>query len=195
MSSEVETSREFTRGLCRGIESLASRTPSAALQPRLRSERRCEVGLNTLQRIFITAFALVAAAQFARADSPSVTAVLSNSETVVGGTLELQIKVTGPGDAQPPEEISVDGLEIHATGQSRQFEIHNFATSSSVTYNYTILPLRAGRFTVPPQTVRAGGKLIRTPQKVLKVADSAGQPTTTRPNPGAQTQPAAARDL
>src|SRR2546430_7613519 len=72
------------------------------------------------------------AAGFAFADPPSVTAVLSNSETAVGETVELQIKVTGPGDATPPEEISIDGLEIHATGQSRQFEIHNFSTRSSV---------------------------------------------------------------
>src|SRR2546430_12228091 len=83
------------------------------------------------------------AAGFAFADSPTTTAVLSSSETVVGETVELQIKVTGPGDARPPEEISIDGLEIHGTGQSRQFEIHNFSSSSSVTYNYTILPLRA----------------------------------------------------
>src|SRR6266446_2798339 len=182
MSSEVETSREFTRGLCRGI-------------PRLRSERRCEVALNMLQRIFITVFAVVAAAQFARADSPSVTAVLSNSETVVGATLELQIKVTGPGDAQPPEEISVDGLEIHATGQSRQFEIHNFATNSSVTYNYTILPLRAGRFTIPPQTVRAGGKLLRTPELILNVADAPGSSSGARPSRGRQSQSISASDL
>ncbi len=68
------------------------------------------------------------AAGFAFADSPTTTAVLSSSETVVGETVELQIKVTGPGDARPPEEISIDGLEIHGTGQSRQFEIHNFST-------------------------------------------------------------------
>ena len=195
MSSGVETSYEFTRGLCRGMESLASRTSSAALQPRLRSERCCEVALNMLQRIFITVFAVVAAAQFARADPPSVTAVLSNSETVVGGTLELQIKVTGPGDAQPPEEISVDGLEIHATGQSRQFEIHNFATNSSVTYNYTILPLRAGRFTIPPQTVRAGGKLLRTPELILNVADAPGSSTGARQSRGRQSQSISAGDL
>src|SRR5881628_880681 len=132
---------------------------------------------------------------FAFADSPSVTAVLSNSETVVGETVQLQIKVTGPGDAQPPEEISIDGLEIHATGQSRQFEMRNFSTSSSVTYTYTVLPLRAGRFTIPSQTVHAGGRVIRTPQLVLNVADSPGQSTTTRPNRGGQSQAASARDL
>src|SRR6266536_1487209 len=146
-------------------------------------------------RILLAVFVAVALAQFARADSPSVTAVLSNSETVVGETVELQIKVTGPGDAQPPEEISIDGLEIHATGQSRQFEIHNFSTSSSVTYNYTILPLRAGRFTIPPQTVRAGGSLLRTPELTLNVADSPGRPSAARPNRGTQSQSVRASEL
>jgi len=137
----------------------------------------------------------ILAAGFAFADSPSVTAVLSNSEIVVGETVELQIKVTGPGDARPPEEISLDGLEIHATGQSRQFEIHNFATSSSVTYNYTILPLRAGRFTIPPQTVRAGGNLLKTPELTLNVADPPSRPSGVRPSRGTQTQSVRASDL
>jgi hypothetical protein len=137
----------------------------------------------------------ILAAGFAFADSPGVTAVLSNSEIVVGETVELQIKVTGPGDARPPEEISVDGLEIHATGQSRQFEIHNFATNSSVTYNYTILPLRAGRFTIPPQTVRAGGNLLKTPELTLNVADSPSRPSGVRPSRGTQTQSVRASDL
>src|SRR5256885_3372725 len=97
--------------------------------------------------------------------------------------VELQIKVSGPGDARPPEEISVDGLEIHATGTSRQFEIRNFMTNSSVTYNYTILPLKAGRFTISPQTIYAGGKLLRTPELILNVADadSPGRSSTSRP--------------
>jgi hypothetical protein len=114
--------------------------------------------------------------------------VLSSSEAVVGETVELQIKVTGPGDARPPEEISVDGLEIHGTGTSRQFEIHNFSTNSSVTYNYTVLPLRAGRFTIPPQLVRAGGQVLRTPELVLNVADTPGRASGARPSRGAQNQ-------
>src|ERR1700756_5661451 len=135
------------------------------------------------------------AANFAYADSPSVTAVLSNSEATLGETVELQIKVTGPGDARPPEKISVDGLEIHSTGTSRQFEIRNFSTNSSVTYNYTILPLRAGRFTIPPQTVHAGGKILRTPELALNVADAPGQQTTTRPGRSTQSQSTSAGDL
>src|ERR1043166_9816006 len=118
-------------------------------------------------RILLAGFAVIVGADLAHADAPSVTAVLSSSQATVGETVELQIKVTGPGDARPPEEISIDGLEIRSTGTSRQFEIHNFSTNSSVTYNYTILPLRAGRFTIPPQPVRAGGKILRTPELAL----------------------------
>src|SRR5438046_3054140 len=146
-------------------------------------------------RILLALYAIIGIAQVARADSPSVTAVLSNSEATVGETVELQIKVTGPGDARPPEEISIDGLEIHSTGTSRQFEIHNFSTNSSVTYNNTILPLKAGRFKIPPQTVRAGGKILRTPELALNVADAPGQQTTTRPGRSSQTQSTNAGDL
>src|SRR2546430_6728529 len=146
-------------------------------------------------RILLVALASIAVAEFAYADSPSVTAVLSNSEATVGETVELQIKVTGPGDARPPEEISIDGLEIHSTGTSRQFEIHNFSTNSSVTYNYTILPLRAGRFTIPPQTVHAGGEILRPPELALNVADAPGQPTTTRPGRSTPSQSTNAGDL
>src|ERR1041385_587909 len=135
------------------------------------------------QRILIAVLVMMACAALAHADAPSVTAVLSSSQATVGDTVELQIKVTGPGDARPPEEISVDGLEIHSTGTSRQFEIHNFSTSSSVTYNYTILPLKAGRFTIPAQTVLAGGKILRTPELALNVADVPGQQTQTKTRP------------
>src|SRR5205809_7480066 len=186
MSSEVETSREFTRGLCRGIR-------------RLRSERRCEVALNMLQRIFITAFAVVAAAQFARADSPSVTAVLSNSETVVGATVELQIKVTGPGDTQAPEQIPAEGLEIYRTGEDASSEIKfgagTMQVTRSVTYTYTVLPKSAGRFTIPPQTIRVGNNSLRTPALTLNVADAPGSSAGARQSRGRQSQSVSAGDL
>ena len=60
------------------------------------------------RRILLAFFAVIAIARIASADSPSVTAVLSNSEATVGETVDLQIKVTGPGDARPPEEISIE---------------------------------------------------------------------------------------
>src|SRR5207244_4350795 len=104
------------------------------------------------------------------AASPSVTAVLSNSQPAIGQMVQLEIKVNGANSTNVPETISVDGLEIHQTGTSRQFEMHNFDVNSSVTYNYTILPLKGGRFKIPPQTVRVGSDSLKTPELVLNVA-------------------------
>ena len=116
----------------------------------------------------------------ASAASSGVTAVLSNSEAAVGATVQLQIRVTGARSADAPENIAVNGLEIHRTGTSQHFEMNN----SSVTYNYTILPLQAGRFIIPPQTIRVGNSSLRTPELRLNVADSPGR--STRSNQSAQ---------
>jgi len=137
-------------------------------------------------RIGLVLIALIAGlgANTAFAGSPSVTAVLGNSEAVVGQTVQMEIKVTGANNADLPAEISVDGLEIHETGTSRQFEMHNLTTSSSTVYIYTILPLKPGTFTIPPQMVRVGSSSLRTPALKLNVSDSPNR--STRSNQTAQ---------
>src|SRR5436305_1161492 len=131
-----------------------------------------------------TLLACVLASRSVMAASPTVTAVLSDSEPTVGQTVQFEIKVNGANSASVPETISIDGLEIHQTGTSRQFEMHNFDVSSSVTYNYTVLPLKAGQFKIPSQTVRVGNDSLRTPELTLKVTGS-GSPSSTVQAPNA----------
>src|SRR5213595_1766492 len=111
----------------------------------------------------------------ASAASSGVTAVLSNSEAAVGATVQLQIRVIGARSADAPENIAVNGLEIHRTGTSQHFEMNNFNVTSSVIYDYTVMPLQAGTFIIPPQTIRVGNNLLRTPELRLNVADSPGR--------------------
>jgi hypothetical protein len=120
------------------------------------------------------------------ADSPSVTAVLSNSEAAVGETVQLQIRVTGGRSAEAPEKIAVDGLQIYRTGTSQHFEMNNFNVTSSVIYDYTVLPMKAGTFKIPPQTIRLGSNALHTPELTLNVADSAGRSSSARSNREAQ---------
>ena len=89
--------------------------------------------------------------------------------------VQLQIQVKGDRNVAGPSEISVDGLEIHSTGQMQSFEMRNFNMTSSITFTYMIVPLRTGRFVIPPQTLRAGGNSLRTPELILNVTDSPGQ--------------------
>src|SRR3954468_13262703 len=103
----------------------------------------------------------------------SVTAVLNNSSTAVGEPVQLQIKVSGSASVKHPGSIAVEGLDIRFTGQSQLLEGRNFQFSYSYIYNYTVMPLKAGTFKIPPQTIDAGGATLRTPELTLHVADSA----------------------
>jgi hypothetical protein len=138
----------------------------------------------------------MASAQFAHADSPSVTAVLNSSEAVLGETVQLEIRITGARGAEAPEEILVDGLEIHRTGSSQRIEMNNFKVTSSTIYDYTVLALKDGRFTIPPQIIRVGNSTLRTPALTLNVADSGGRSSgSAGARPGRDTQAASANNL
>lgn len=144
-------------------------------------------------KILFAALIAFGGATSAFADAPSVTAVLSNSETGVGATVQLQIRINGDRRAEAPDQIIVDGLEIYRTGQAQHFELNNFSLSSSVTYSYTIMPLKAGTFKIPPQTIRVADKSVRTPELTLHVADSPGAaPPRSNRNANRGTQPATA---
>ena len=123
---------------------------------------------------FFVCFLALALTSFARAADPSVTAVLTDSETMVGRPVQLEIQVTGASSPKPPAAINVEGLDIRSGGVSRQYQMNNFSVSYSFTYNYTIMPLKPGTFKIPPQTVEAAGKTYRTPELTLTVSASSG---------------------
>ncbi|MGZ5021497.1 MAG: BatD family protein, partial [Chthoniobacterales bacterium] len=129
--------------------------------------------------LFILLLAM-AWSQSMRAAEPSVTAVLSSSETAVGQPVELQIRVTGTSNPKPPADIKVDGLDIRSAGVSREYNMQNFSVSYSFTYNYNIMPLKAGSHKIPPQTVEAGGKAFRTPELTLNVVAAASPGQSSR---------------
>jgi len=137
---------------------------------------------------WLAALIAIAGNERAFADSLNVTAVLTSSETVLGEPVQLQIRVTGARGADAPDEIVADGLEIHRTGTSQHFEMNNFNVTSSVVYDYTVMPLKAGTFTIPPQRIRVGGNALSTPKLTLNVSDSPGRSSASRPSQG--TQPA-----
>ncbi len=110
----------------------------------------------------------------------NVTAVLSSSETQVDQPVQLQIRVTNDSEATLPREINVDGLDIRYSGESQEFRLNNFNASRSFVYNYTILPLKAGTFTIPPQVVQTSSGPVRTPELTLNVSPNDNGNTTSR---------------
>jgi hypothetical protein len=135
---------------------------------------------TTFRRLILLLLLALAIPAIARAEAPTVTAVLTSSETEVDRPVQLQIKVTGDSEGAPPSEISVDGLDIHFTGQSQLVEGRNFHFSYSFIYSYTVLPLKAGTFTIPPQVVRTKSGNLRTEALTLNVAPNGNGNTTSK---------------
>src|SRR6267143_3134904 len=125
----------------------------------------------------------------ARAESASVTAVLTSSETALGQPVQLEVKIKGVSNATPPQTIAVDGLQIALTDTRRSFEMHCFSSvESNLFYGYTIMPIKTGTFKIPPQAIRAGNMTLRTPELTLHVADAPDRAITggnrsATPNP------------
>ena len=136
--------------------------------------------MRMFRRVLVLALLAIASATPARAEAPTVTAVLTSSETEVDRPVQLQIKVTGDANAIPPNDIAVDGLDIRYTGQSQLVEGRNFRFTYSFVYNYTILPLKAGTFTIPAQSIRTNGDTLHTPALTLNVAPNDDGSTTSR---------------
>ena len=132
------------------------------------------------RRVLILALLASAGAPLVRADSPTVTAVLTSSATEVDRPVQLQIKVTGDSNATPPSDISVDGLDIRYSGQSQLVEGRNLRFTYTFIYNYTILPLKAGTFTIPALPVQANSGTLRTPALTLNVSPSDNGTTPSR---------------
>jgi len=117
--------------------------------------------------------------------SPSTSTTISGMRNV-GQELKLAIRINGSRDAKPPELSPVDGLEITYVGSEVQVNMRNSEIEMSQTFNYSVVPRRAGKFVIPALEVLVGEKKLKTAPLSLKIDDS----TTAEPStPGAQEKP------
>ena len=101
----------------------------------------------------------------------SVEARLSPQTFSTNQPARLTITVTDTRSA----EIAlpdVEGLAFHERGTSKQFQMINGKTSSTVTYTYLVQGLAPGSYTIPPITVSASGTKTETKSISCTVKDS-----------------------
>ena len=113
----------------------------------------------------------------------SATAEMSQPEINAGDTAELQIRVAGADQAEVPNEISVEGLQIRLTGQSTQVQMDNFKISSSVVYSYVVIPLHTGKFTIPGISIRSSSGTLRTSPVTLSVLNGGANGSQSQSQP------------
>jgi len=124
-----------------------------------------------------------------RADGPSISAMLSSATATVGEAVELQVVISGVSNASAPD-IRVDGVRVQYGGASTSVQIVNTTMTQSVTHNYTLIPQRAGTFTIPSIIIDISGKKFTTSPMTLSVSGQ-GQPNPAPGQPVVPGQPAA----
>src|SRR5437870_3639086 len=146
--------------------------------------------MSMSRRILFLAPIAIAAMQSTFAASPTVTAVLSNSQPAVGQIVQLEIKITGANKAMVPAEIRLgfdpraraslqgepeltgQGFTTQKLQQSREtLETIEGRTYRVVTIKTAIAAARPGKFEIGPVTAKAVVVLPRRPSA----------PRTTRP--------------
>lgn len=89
-------------------------------------------------------------------------ATVDKDRVTLNDKIELTLTVTGAQDAGEPELPELDGLDVVSSGSSSQFSFINGQMSVSKNFTYILMPLKEGRLTIPPASITAGGKTLKT---------------------------------
>lgn len=121
----------------------------------------------------------------ARADDLSIEASVAKSEITMDEQLLLFVTVKGSANVTTPKLPTIPNFDSYSTGRSQSVSIVNGSMSSSVTFNYVLMPKAAGRFTIPPIEISQGGQTLATHPINIEVTSASAQPPQTphRPSP------------
>ena len=113
----------------------------------------------------------------ASAEEFAVAAAVDKNQVAVNEPFHLTIQtsgaVTGVGDPQIP---ALDGFEIYAGGRSQNISFVNGQVSSAVVFTYTLVPRKAGSFTIPSITFSRGGRVYGTNPLTVAVTPARAVP-------------------
>ena len=153
---------------------------------------------------------VIVAASFAvgYAQSPGVTASVDRHKLTTDETVTLSVVIetdTGTGVGVPTLP-PLDGLEIIGTSTKARHRTTNGRTTSSVTFNYVLRPLRTGKLTIGPIRVTAPGRANPNPGPVdkgsqmtdpihLEVEQGTGVAGQSSPGGGGPSVPASDREM
>ncbi len=107
----------------------------------------------------------------------SFTATVDSTSAVVGQGVTLQLTLSG-ASAQGGPETGVLGrsFDIAAQGETSSTTIINGAASSSVGWQYTLLPKKAGTVVIPPVSIATSDGTLKTAPITLNVASASAMP-------------------
>ena len=117
-----------------------------------------------------------------KAEEIRVSASLSKRSAQVGEEVRLNIRVSGQSmNLQAPRLPSLDSFDTYYTGRASHIAFVNGVSSSNVEFTYTLVPKRAGHFTLEPIEVQIGQNILRTEPVEIDVSGGQSAPVRAQP--------------
>jgi hypothetical protein len=107
-----------------------------------------------------------------------VNASVSENQVFIGEQFSLSIEITGSSmrDVSLPSLPDVDGVRILSSTPSRStsLSIVNGRTTTSTTYNFTLIARGTGEVTIPPVTIEVGEETYETNPVQIEIIERGG---------------------
>jgi hypothetical protein len=94
----------------------------------------------------------------------------SGKEVLLGNSLNVTFRLeNGQGGSFVPPQWESSGFDVMGSNQSTSMSFVNGKSSTSATYNYTVMPRDTGTLTIPSATVRNGKSELHTEPLTVRV--------------------------
>ncbi|MGB2768750.1 MAG: BatD family protein, partial [Candidatus Zixiibacteriota bacterium] len=153
-----------------------------AVDSRQTAESRKQMADGSWQKmpaLTIGLFLLLLLVRSGLAQNISFDASVDRTEVSVGEQITLTVSVSGDVKAIPqPELPSLDEFNVYSAGRSQNFTYVNGRLSASVTFNYVLVPRKAGKLTIGPARIKLDGKTYQTAPIQIAVASEGKTPSS-----------------
>lgn len=136
---------------------------------RRRGSARGESRTGGRRAAVLAAMALLLGAADARSqEEDRIQVTVDRSQVALGNQLYLTIRIEGSPD-EPPRLPELPDFRVLSRGQRRDMQIVNGRVSNSTSYNYLLIPTRAGTFDIGPATALIDGTEVRSRSFTIQV--------------------------
>jgi hypothetical protein len=115
-----------------------------------------------------------------KAYAVTLTATVDKTEATLQDQILLTLSVAGTQSTEKPKLPSTKAFDVISRGSSTRMQIINGQVSSSVDYNYLLLPKKTGTFEIGPATITHQGKTIASTTITLKIGSANSQPQSKK---------------
>ncbi len=109
------------------------------------------------------------------ATAASLTAHLDRESVAVGESVTLTLTFEGVSPSAPPGLPGLPNVQASYSGQSSAFSFVNGQSTSSISYNYTLVPAQPGEITIPSMQARVEGQVLTSQALQLKILKSTAE--------------------